>query len=45
MTTIAISDLRANLPGLVRKVSEGTETSIITVSGKPKAVVLSLDEP
>ena len=44
MDTIAISDLRANLPNLVSEVGEKLKRLIITVSGKPKAVLLSLDE-
>lgn len=44
MDTVAISDLRANLPDLIDQVSEKLKRIIITVSGKPKAVVMSLDE-
>lgn len=44
MNTIAISDFRAKLPSLVNQVSEHLERLIITVSGKPKAVVMSLEE-
>lgn len=44
MDTIAISDLRANLPNLINRVSERLERLIVTVSGKPKAVVMSLEE-
>ncbi len=44
MDTIAISDLRANLPNLIDRVSERLERLIVTVSGKPKAVVMSLEE-
>lgn len=44
MNTIAISDLRANLPNLIDQVSEKLERLIVTVSGKPKAVVMSLEE-
>ena len=44
MTTIAISDLRTNLPSLIDQVSESLIRFVITVSGKPKAVVISLDE-
>lgn len=44
MDTIAISDLRSNLPSLINEVSEKLKRFIITVSGKPKAVVMSLEE-
>lgn len=44
MDTIAISDLRANLPRLIDQVSERLKRFIVTVSGKPKAVVISLEE-
>jgi antitoxin YefM len=44
MNIIAISDLRANLPKLINRVSEKLERLIITVSGKPKAVVISSEE-
>lgn len=44
MNIIAISDFRANLPKLINQVSERLERLIITVSGKPKAVVMSLEE-
>lgn len=44
MTTIAVSDFRSNLPTLIDQVSEGLRRFVITVSGEPKAVVLSLDE-
>lgn len=44
MNTIAISELRANLPSLINRVSEKLERLVITVSGKPKAVVISPEE-
>lgn len=44
MDTIAISDLRLNLPNIIDKVSESLSRVVVTVSGKPKAVVLSLEE-
>lgn len=44
MDVIAISNLRANLPSLINRVSEKLERLIITVSGKPKAVVISPEE-
>ncbi len=44
MDTIAISDFRANLPNLINQVNEGLKRFIVTVSGRPKAVVISIDE-
>jgi antitoxin YefM len=44
MNTIAISDFRTKLPTLIDKIGKRLERVIITVSGKPKAVVMSLDE-
>ena len=44
MDTIAISDLRANLPTLINQTSEKLKRLVVTVAGKPKAVILSLDE-
>ncbi len=44
MDTIAISDARANLPKLINDVYEKLKSFVITVSGKPKAVVLSVEE-
>lgn len=44
MDTIAISDLRSNLPSLIKDTSEKLKRFVVTVSGKPKAVVMSLDE-
>lgn len=41
---LAISDARATLPDIVEKVSSYFDRVIITVSGKPKAVVLSIEE-
>lgn len=42
--TIAISEARANLPDLVEKVDKNMDRVVITVNGKPKVAVLSLDE-
>lgn len=42
MNTIALSDLRANLPSIIKKMEHGLDKLIITVSGKPKAVLVSL---
>lgn len=44
MDTIAISDFRSNLPSLINQVSEYMKRFVISVSGKPKAVVMSLEE-
>jgi antitoxin YefM len=41
---VGISDARENLPELVDKVSENLERVTITVHGKPKAVLLSLED-
>lgn len=44
MNTIAISDLRINLPSFINQVSEKLTRLIVTVSGKPKAAVISFEE-
>lgn len=44
MDTIALSELRSNLPGVIKKMTDGLDRLIVTVSGRPKAVMLSLDE-
>jgi len=44
MNIIAISNLRANLPSLINRVNENIERFTITVSGKPKAVIISPEE-
>ena len=41
---ISISDVRATLPDLVDKVNENLERVIITVNGKPKVVMVSMEE-
>jgi prevent-host-death family protein len=41
---ITISDARANLPSLIKKLNKGIDRFLITVNNKPKAVILSLDE-
>jgi prevent-host-death family protein len=41
---ISISDARATLPDLVEKVNENLERVVITVNGKPKAVMVSMEE-
>ncbi|MBU1326952.1 type II toxin-antitoxin system Phd/YefM family antitoxin [Patescibacteria group bacterium] len=44
MNTLAISDVRANLPSLVDKVDKYMDRILITVNGKPKAAMLSMKE-
>lgn len=45
MTNIlSISDVRENLPKLVDQVDQKDDRVIITVNGKAKAVILSLEE-
>ncbi len=44
MDTIALSDLRMELPSIVKKIAEGFDRLIITVSGKPKAVLMNIEE-
>ncbi|OGH24052.1 MAG: hypothetical protein A2698_00815 [Candidatus Levybacteria bacterium RIFCSPHIGHO2_01_FULL_42_15] len=41
---IPISDVRATLPDLVEKVNENLERVVITVNGKPKVVMVSMEE-
>ena len=41
---ISISDARANLPDLVKKVNKNLERGTITINGKPKAVLVSEEE-
>jgi antitoxin YefM len=42
--TLSISDARANLPNLVDRVATNLDRFMITVSGQPRAVVLSVEE-
>lgn len=44
MTTVAISKLRENLPDFVDRVNKYMDRIAITVSGKPKAVLISQEE-
>ena len=44
MTTFAISDVRANLPSLVDHVNKYFDRVLITVNGKPKAAMVSMEE-
>lgn len=41
---ISISDVRATLPELVEKVNENLDRVVITVNGKPKVVMVSMEE-
>ena len=41
---ISISDVRANLPDLVNRVNNNLDRIVITVSGKPKAILVSAEE-
>lgn len=43
-TQSPISDVRANLPYLVDKVSQYLDRVVITVNGKPKATLVSTEE-
>ncbi len=44
MNLIAISDARAQLPDLVARVSQYLDRVLITVNGKPKVAVVSIEE-
>lgn len=44
MNTIAISDLRNDLPSIIDRISRNLERLTITVSGKVKAVLISQEE-
>ena len=44
MNTIAISEAREKLPKLVDEVGNYMKRYVISVSGKPKAVMISFDE-
>lgn len=41
---ISISDARTNLPDLVSMVSNNLDRVVITVNGKPKAILVSAQE-
>lgn len=41
---VTISDARANLPELVNKVNKNLDRIVITINGKPKAVLVSEEE-
>lgn len=44
MNVVTLSDLRSDLPSLIKQVGDGLQRFVVTVSGKPKAVILSLEE-
>ena len=44
MNTIAISQFRSNLPKFIDDVDTYMQRLVISVSGKPKAIVMSLEE-
>ena len=39
-----ISDVRANLPDLVKRVNKNMDRIVITVSSQPKAALVSIEE-
>lgn len=41
---IAISDARAKLPDLVTRIDKNLERAVITVNGRPKVAMLSIEE-
>lgn len=44
MNTLTLTQMRANLPTLVGKVADQLERFVVTVSGQPKAVLVSAEE-
>lgn len=42
--TLTLSQLRSNLPTLVSTVADNLERYVVTVSGTPKAVLVSAEE-
>ena len=44
MNLVTISDARAKLPQLVKQAYEKSERFLITVSGKPKAVLIGIHD-
>lgn len=44
MNTLTLTQMRANLPTFVDKVSDQLERFVVTVSGQPKAVLVSAEE-
>lgn len=43
-STITLTDLRTDLPSVVKDVEENLKRFVVTVSGKPKAIIMSMDE-
>ena len=41
---LAISDVRSNLPNIVDNISKYLDRVVISVNGKPKAVMISAEE-
>lgn len=44
MNTISISEARNQLPNLIKNISKYMSRAYITVNGKPKAALLSMEE-
>ena len=44
MNTLTLTQMRANLPSLVASVADNLERFVVTVSGQPRAVLVSSDE-
>lgn len=44
MNVVTLTDLRASLPTLIKHVGDSLERFTVTVSGKPRAVIMSLEE-
>ncbi len=44
MNILTLTQMRTNLPSLVAKVADKLERFVVTVSGKPRAVLVSADE-
>lgn len=44
MNIINLSDARANLPSLIKKLNNGFDRFIVTVNNKPGAVLIAADE-
>ncbi|KKU46807.1 MAG: Prevent-host-death family protein [Microgenomates group bacterium GW2011_GWA2_46_7] len=44
MNTLTLTQMRANLPSLVASVADNLERFVVTVSGEPRAVLVSADE-
>lgn len=44
MNTLTLTQMRTNLPSLVSKVADQLERFVVTVSGQPRAVLVSADE-